>query len=179
MRRVAAAILCSAWGIVSAADTPPGDVDGTYRMQGAVRVEAAAPLGRRIEAHGDAIVRRGAGREVRFRLAALGHACELIAARADDGALSFGAGQPCVIELADPSARGRIQATLRSGAGRLRDRHLALDLAFQLAGAVALRSESAQLLGVAGGWMPEIPVDGGAAARAEGDRDESRAAQQR
>ncbi len=179
MRRVAAAILCSAWGIAAIADTPPGDVDGTYRMQGTARVDAAAPLGRRIEAHGDAIVRRGAGREVRLRLAALGHACELTASRADDGALSFGAGQPCVIDLADPDARGRIQATLRSGAGRLRDRHLALDLAFQLAGAVALRSDAARLLGVAGGWMPDIPVDGGATVEAEADRDESRAAQQR
>lgn len=179
MTRAAALWLCSAWPVLSAAAPPGEDVAGIYRVQGTARVDAAAPLGRRIEARGDAGVRAGAGREVRIRLAAMDHACELVARRSDDGALAFAAGQRCELVLDDPGARGRVEARLRSGTGRLRDRHLALDLAFELAGQVSLRAVPAQLLGVElpSSWLPPMPVDGGAALSAAGDRDESRAAE--
>jgi hypothetical protein len=149
-------------------------------MHGAARVDAASPLGRSIEARGDVVVRRSAGGTLRFRLASMGQACELAASRADDGTLAFEGGQRCAFDLADPDARGHVEARLRAGGGRLRDRHLSLDLAFDTSGAVALRTvPGVQMLGVevSSTWTPEISVNGGASVRAEGDRDESRAAQ--
>jgi hypothetical protein len=109
------------------------------------------------------------------------HACELVATRADDGALAFAAGQRCALALDDPGARGRVDARLLAGRGVLRDRHLALDLSFQLSGAVSIRAAPSQLLGVElpSSWTPPLPVDGPATVSAEGDRDESRAAQPR
>ena len=179
MRCVAVAILCWAWA-AHAATPPPDDLGGTYRIRGAARVDAAAPFRREVAARGDAIVRPGAGGDVRLRIAAMGHACELGATRAADGALTFPPGQACVFDLADPGARGHVEARLRSGRGSLRERHLALDLAFGLTGAVSLRVAPAQVLGVdlPSTWTRAVPVDGGASVRAEGERDESRAAQQ-
>lgn len=155
-----------------------GDPGGTYRMRGSARVDAVAPLGRSIEARGDAIV-RAAGAGLRVRLASQGRACELVASRGADGGLAFAPGQRCAFDLDDADARGHVEARLRAGSGRLRDRHLSLELAFELSGAVALRTVGqGQVLGIEipAAWTPELPVDGTASVRAEGDRDESRAA---
>jgi hypothetical protein len=179
----AGAALALAAGASLALAAVPGDdgVAGTYRLRGTARVDAAAPLGRNIESRGDAVVRAAAAGAVRLRLVSLGHACELAASRAADGALAFAAGQRCAFDLDDPDARGHVEARLRAGSGRLRDRHLSLDLAFDLSGAVAIRTvERVQVLGmeIPSSWTPDLPVSGPAAVRAEGDRDESRAAQQ-
>jgi hypothetical protein len=149
-------------------------------MQGTARIDATAPLGRDIESRGDAVVRADAPGTVRLRLASMGHACELSASRQADGALAFDAGQRCVFDLQDPDARGHVEGRLRTGQGRLRDRHLALDLVFDLSGKVALRTAAGvQVFGVElpAAWTPDIRLDGGASVKAEGDRDESRAAQ--
>jgi hypothetical protein len=167
-------------GAAAAAPVAPAgeDVAGTYRMKGTARVDAAAPFGRAIESRGDAVVRT-AGRTVRLRLASLGQACELAASRSGDGALAFEPGQRCAFDLREPDgARGHVDARLRSGSGRLRDRHLSIDLAFELAGKVALQtSQGTRMLGVElpSSWTPDLPVEGAAGVRAEGDRDESRA----
>jgi hypothetical protein len=172
-----------AWVLAaSSALAAPSAVDGrggTYRMRGTARVDAASPLGGDIDSRGDAVVRVGTGGTVHLRLASMGQACELAASIADDGALAFDAGQRCFFDLRD-DARGHVEARLRTGRGRLRDRHLSLDLTFDLSGAVALRtSEAVQMMGVniPPSWTPDIPLSGGAAVRAEGDRDESRAAE--
>lgn len=180
-RRVAALAALAAALAAPARAAPPGDdPGGTYRMQGTARIDAAAPLARNLDSRGDAVVRVAGPGAVRIRLASMGQACELSASRRDDGALAFAAGQRCVFDLRDPDARGHVEGRLRQGHGRLRDRHLALDLVFDLSGAVALRTAAGvQMLGVElpATWTPDIRLDGGAAVRAEGDRDESRAAQ--
>lgn len=156
------------------------ELGGTYRMEGTSRVDAVAPLGGDLEARGDAIVRTGAAGAVRLRLAAEGQVCELAATRADDGALSFEAGQRCAFDLREEDARGHVEARLRSGRGRLQGRHLALDLAFDLSGKVAVKTAAkVQVFGMElpSAWTPDIPLDGAATVHAEGDRDESRAAQ--
>lgn len=177
-----AAALATGFAAPAAAAAPRerDDLGGTYRMRGTAQVDAAAPLGRNIDSRGDAIVRADRPGTIRVRLASMGQACELSAARKDDGALAFDAGQRCVFDLQDADARGHVEARLRAGSGRLRDRHLALDLAFELSGKIALRTAAGvQMLGVElpSTWTPDIRLDGGAAVRAEGDRDESRAAQ--
>ncbi len=128
----------------------------------------------------DAVVRADGPGTLRIRLASMGQACELSASRKNDGTLAFDAGQRCAFDLQDADSRGHVEARLRAGRGRLRDRHLALDLAFDLSGKVAVRTAAGvQMLGVElpSTWTPDIRLDGAAAVRAEGDRDESRAAQ--
>lgn len=152
--------------------TPDG-VRGTYRVQATVRI-AGVPLLRSMDLRGDLVLRPGDGpRAVRARLAAQGHACELAGTLAEDGTLAFVRGQRCRIELDDPGARGRVEATLRSGRGRVEDGRIALDLEAALAGSV--RVPTARLPGLA----PEtaIPIDGDASVVAEGRRDNSRAAE--
>jgi hypothetical protein len=183
-RLARAAALASALASAQAHAAPPApardDLGGTYRMEGTSRVDAVAPLGGDLEARGDAIVRTGPAGAVRLRLAAEGQACELSAKRAEDGALSFDAGQRCAFDLREEDARGHVEARLRSGRGRLRDRRLTLDLAFDLSGAVAVKTAAkVQVFGmeIPSAWTPEIPLDGAATVQVEGDRDESRAAQ--
>jgi hypothetical protein len=172
--------LAAALAAPALASPPSDDPGGTYRMRGTAQIDAAAPLGRDLDSRGDAIVRADGPGALRVRLASMGQACELSASRKADGALAFDAGQRCVFDLQDPDARGHVEGLLRAGQGRLRDRHLALDLVFELTGKVALRTAAGvQMLGVElpSAWTPDIRLDGGAAVKAEGDRDESRAAQ--
>jgi hypothetical protein len=167
-------------GRIAAADAPsPGGLRGTYRLHGTARV-AATPLPERdLELHADALLEPGSSpRQVRIRVAAEGYACDLVARLDDAGALAFEPGQRCLVALASPGARGRVEATLRSGRGQLADDHLALELACDLAGSVSLKAGGGRVLGaeVPATWMPPVPVQGEARAAAEGDRDRSRAA---
>jgi hypothetical protein len=116
---------------------------------------------------------------VRARLAARGQRCVVEARLAPSGALAFAAGQRCRVVLDDESAKGTVDATLASGGGHALDGRLELDLAFRLEGAVQLRSGALAVLGTAlgqSGLAAEVPVSGEARARAEGRRDDSRAA---
>jgi len=169
--------------LAAAAAAPSGErIDGTYRLSGTTRIDAGAALSQEIETRADAVLRAGPQSAVRARLAAQGHACELAATIGEGGALAFEAGQRCVLDLRDPEASGHVEARLRAGRGRLRDRRLSLDLTWDLSGAVSLRTaQRVQVLGkdveLPAAWAPEIPVRGEAHARAEGDRDDSRAAE--
>lgn len=151
----------------------PGAALGTYRVQASARL-SSVPLLDALELRGDVVFRPGDGpRGVRARLASQGHACELAGTVAQDGTLAFPGGQRCRILLDDPGARGEVLATLRSGQGRVADGRLVLQLELRLEGRVR----------VATGGLPGlpaqavVPVDGGASVRAEGRRDNSRAAE--
>ncbi len=185
LRAAGVTALAAALGLATAplAGAPPADdVRGVYRLQGTARIDAGPALSREMEVHADARLAPGAGaRTVRARLAAEGHACELDAALEEGGVLVFEARQRCAFDVDDPGARGRVEARLRAGRGRLRDGKLALDLTWELSGALRLRtSERLDVLGKAVGlpaWTPEIPVRGTARTAAEGRRDASRAAE--
>lgn len=160
------------------ADRPPDAVAGTYRMAGTVRLAPGALPARELDARGDAVLVRGAGGVLRARLAARGQRCDLEGQLGAGGGLSFAPGQVCRVVLDGEEARGTVEATLERGSGRAAAGLLALDLTFKLDGAVRLRPASLEVLGAAfknGGWLPEMPVNGDASARAEGRRDESRA----
>ncbi|HEY6001785.1 MAG TPA: hypothetical protein VIV57_02845 [Anaeromyxobacter sp.] len=150
----------------------PEAARGTYRVEATVRT-AGVPLLRTLELRGDVVLRPGDGPgAVRARLAARGHACELVGTIAENGALAFGRGQRCSIALDDPGVRGRVEATLRSGEGRVDDGRIALRLEVGLAGTVRIPTG-----GVPGlGGEAALPVDGDASVRAEGRRDNSRGA---
>ncbi len=165
------------------APSPAGAVRGTYRLRGTAHVAAAPALEDEIEVHADAVLRPGKGpRDVRALLMTEGQTCEVGAKLGEGGALSFDEGQRCVLDLRSPTTRGRIEARLRSGSGRIRDGVLALQMEFGLEGAVSMRTASrVEVLGrevdLPATWTPQVPVHGDARATAEGRRDGSRAAQ--
>lgn len=167
-----------------AAAAPPfrDDVHGTYRLHGTARVSARPLPSREVEAHADAVLRPGAGpRDVRAHVAAEGYRCELDARVGEGGHLSFPAGQRCALDIDEPDARGRVEARLRSGGGRIGGGRLGLELSWDLSGSVRLRSEQRRIevlgreIDVPGGWMPEVPVEGEAQVVVAGRRDASRA----
>jgi hypothetical protein len=156
----------------SAGAATPESARGTYRVEATVRL-SGVPILQTLQLRGDVVLRPAEGpRAVQARLSAQGHVCELAGAIAEDGTLSFARGQRCTIALDDPGARGRVEATLRSGEGRADDGRLALRLEVAVAGTVR----------VATGGVPglpaeaALPIDGDASVRAEGRRDNSRAA---
>lgn len=166
----------------AAEPTPATAIRGTYRLSGTARVDAGPVLSREMEARADAVLSPGRGaRAVRARLLAEGHACELSATLGEGGALAFEPGQRCVFEVQDPEARGRVEARLRSGKGRCAGGKLALDLAFELSGTLALRTaQRVEVMGspveLPAAWTPDLPVRGEARTVAQGKRDDSRAA---
>lgn len=160
-------ILAAALGAVSSGGP------ATYRVLASVRL-SGVPLVPSLDLRGDVVLRPGEGPgAVRAHLAARGYACELTGTLTPDERLAFPAGQRCTLALADPGLRGDVEATLRSGEGRLEDGRIVLVLELELAGSVH----------VATGRVPglaretQVPVDGTASVRASGARDNSRAAE--
>ncbi len=148
-------------------------------MRGTAHVAASPVVDRDVEVHADAVLDAGMGpREVRAHLVAEGRACDLVARLGGGGELSFEPRQTCRIAVDGPGARGYVEARLRSGRGTLADGTLSLELAWDLEGAVAPGlGRAAQVLGIPSAAPgAEIPVRGEARARAEGWRDNSRAA---
>ncbi len=167
--RDALAVLATV-ALLGAADRlPAARIRGTYRMQGVAHVAALPAIERDVELHADAILEPGArAGEVRAHFAAQGHVCDLLARIDLAGALWFEAGQRCTIDVDYPDARGRIEARLGSGHGRLQGDRLALELSWELSGILSL-----------GTTTPAVRVRGEARATAEGKRDESRATERR
>jgi hypothetical protein len=156
---------------LAAGAATPESVRGIYRVEASARTSVL--LLRALELRGDVVLRPGERPgAVLARLAAQGHACELAGTLAEDGSLAFARGQRCSIVLDDPGARGRVEATLRSGKGRVEDGRLALQLEVALAGTV--RIATAGVPGLAS--ETAVPVDGDASVRVEGRRDNSRGA---
>lgn len=162
--------------------SPAAQVRGLYRVHGTMRIAAGPPLDRSSEAHADVTLEPGAGpRDLRVRVASQGYACDLAGRLAEDGALDLAPGQRCTLELRPPDARGRVEGTLRSGRGRVRDDRIELDLTADVSGTVSLHAGGrVQVLGkrvdLPEGWTPATPVHGEAQASVQGSRDRSRAA---
>ncbi|BDG01221.1 hypothetical protein AMOR_02170 [Anaeromyxobacter oryzae] len=170
----------------SAARAAEPDVHGTYRLHGKGRVSAGPALDRDEEVFADAVLEPGPGqRDLVVALAAEGHRCELAARLGDGGALALDAGQRCAVTLDGPDARGRVDARLTKGSGRVQGGRLALALAFKVEGKVAVRTGGGryEVLGntvdVPATWAPAVPVSGTATATVDGWRDESRAGGER
>jgi hypothetical protein len=177
----AALLLAASPGPATAADVTPESARGVYRLAGSARLTASPLPSERMELRADAVLRPGDGpRRITARLAAQGHACELVGRLAPDGTLLFDAGQRCPLELDDPAARGHLDGRLRSGSGRLAGRELSLDLTFELAGTVSLSTGGMRVPGlgveVPPSWTPPTSVRGEARATAAGTRDDSRGA---
>ncbi len=178
-RRFAIAALGSV-ALAAVAASTPESVRGTYRLHGTARLALGSILNRDAELHADAILDRGHGvREVRVHVAAEGYGCDLLARLDAGGTLTFPDDQRCAVTVASPDARGRLDAHLRSGRGRIQDGHLALELSGDVEGTLSRKAGGVRVLGqeVPATWTPDLPVRGDIEATAEGDLDRSRAAQ--
>src|ERR687886_139838 len=66
-------------------------------------------------------------------------ACDLAAQLRAGGDLALEPGQACAVDVAEPDARGHLDARLRSGRGHAGEAALELDLAFDVSGALSTR----------------------------------------
>jgi hypothetical protein len=150
---------------------------GEYLVAATLRVRAGELPDREVQEDARANLTPGAAGRVRVRLSARGKVCELAARAGRAGELTFEPGQRCAFDLDEEDVRGRVEATLRSGAGRAQGDALELSLAWGLSGAVRMRvgGQRIEVMGseiaVPDGWAPEVPVRGTADARGEGRRE--------
>jgi hypothetical protein len=174
---LAAAAVVLPMAAALAAAPPAGDSAGRYVVRATVHVDAAALPDRDGDVELDVVVAPGAAPDaLRLRATYGRYACDLQARLGDGGALDLAAGQPCSADVSEPDARGHVDATLKSGRGRVQGGALELDLAFDLAGRVSTRvgGKSVKVLGqevsVPEAWTPEVPLRGGATASGKGRR---------
>ena len=154
-------------------DTSARPAAESYPLRAQVRVRASPVLDRDVDGEAVATISPAAAGMLRVRLESSGYACELEARRSGEGDLAFAPGQRCASDVSEPTARGRAEATLRSGSGRLSGDRLALELAFDLAGTMSLQLEGrtmevlGQTVELPAGWTPALPLRGTATASAE------------
>jgi hypothetical protein len=161
----------------AAAPDPRAPYAGAWRVDVVTHVRAAPVIDRDVKSRVDLVVREGRDRRaVSLEVEAEGYLCRLEGRVLDDGALDLRPGQTCPLALDEPDVRGTVEARLRTGRGRLRDRKLELELAFDLSGSVSARIEggTVSVMGrdivLPDGWAPPLPLRGSADARGEGRR---------
>ena len=180
---VAAWLALSAGAGSDAAVADAAAAFGTYRLHGTANVAAPPMLDRSLDVHADAFLKpgRGPARELVVSVAAEGGRCDLIARIDDAGVLAFRPDQPCAVEVRSASARGHLDAVLRSGRGRVQGEQLELSLSFGVQGVMSVRTaDRVEVLGrgvdIPATWTPATPLSGRAEASLAGARDRSRAA---
>jgi hypothetical protein len=103
---------------------------------------------------------------VSVRLESRGYTCVLDAARSRSGDLEFSKPASCPVEVRRTDARGRIDAQLRSGQGKVRDGRLTLDLRFDVSGSISTRVSGRTFtlfqaeFTFPEGWTPAVPIRG-------------------
>ena len=161
----------------AAAGEPADAVKGRYVLHGPAHVETTTFGTHDATADLDVVVSGGRGpAALRLELTSGAYACTLAARATPAGELTLEPGQACPVEVAEEGARGRVEAKLSSGRGRVAGGTLALDLAFDLAGtlSVGARGGKVNVLGaevdVPGAWTAPAPLRGTASAKARGAR---------
>ena len=111
-----------------------------------------------------------------LRLEARGYGCTLQVRADQDGSLDFPEGATCPIEIAQPDARGHVDAQLRMGRGRIVHGQLEIDLQFDVDGRIQMKipSRTIRIFGKdvqsPETWAPTAPVHGNVAASGRGQR---------
>jgi hypothetical protein len=154
-----------------------GDGAGRYVLHGAAHVETTTFGTHDASADLDVVVSPGAAPgALRLELTSGAYACTLAARASPAGELALDRGQACPVDVAEEGARGRVEARLRSGRGRLEGGTLALELAFDLAGTLSVGTRGGRVtvlgaaLDVPGAWTAPAPVRGTVEAKARGAR---------
>jgi hypothetical protein len=113
---------------------------------------------------------------VSVRLESRGYTCVLDAARSRSGDLEFSKPASCPVEVRRTDARGRIDAQLQSGHGKVRDGWLTLDLRFDVSGKISTRVSGRTFtlfqteFSVPEGWTPAVPIRGTVTSGGSGPR---------
>ena len=164
---------------VASAGAPvtPASLAGRYALQVKMHVDAKGLPQRDDSAGIDAIVRAGPAPDaVRVQLTWGRYACELAAQLRAGGDLLFEPGQGCPFDVAEPDARGHLDARLHSGRGRAGEAALDIDFAFDVSGALSTRvaAHTVKVLGtevsLPATWTPQLPVRGTVAGSGSGRR---------
>jgi hypothetical protein len=152
-------------------------IRGRYVLHGPAHVETTTFGTHDATADLDVVVSAGRGPSaLRLELTSGAYACTLAARATPAGDLTLEPGQACPVDVAEEGARGRVEAKLSSGRGRVAGGTLALDLAFDLTGtlSVGARGGKVTVLGadleVPGAWTAPAPLRGTASAKARGTR---------
>ncbi|MFL5262712.1 MAG: hypothetical protein ACJ79R_09020 [Anaeromyxobacteraceae bacterium] len=152
-------------------------IQGRYVLHGPAHVETTTFGSHDATADLDVVVSAGRGPSaLRLELTSGAYACTLAARATPAGDLTLDPGQLCPVDVAEEGARGRVEAKLSSGGGRVAGGTLALDLAFDLTGtlSVGARGGKVTVLGadleVPGAWTAPAPLRGTASATARGTR---------
>lgn len=150
---------------------------GRYVLHGSAHVETTTLGTHDADADLDVVVAPGAAPGgLRLELTSGAYACGLAARVSAAGDLAFDAGQRCPVEVAEKGARGKVDARLRSGRGRILGGALSLELAFDVSGTLSMGAQggSVTVLGaevnVPGAWTAPAPVRGTVEAKARGAR---------
>ena len=171
----AACVLAPAASPTAAAD-PPAGASGTYRVRTSATARAPPVLEERFEREVEVTLAPERSGAIRIRLESEQYRCELAGRISPGGEITFVPQQRCTLSVSEPAARGRVEARLESGNGRLRGEKLEIDVSWALSGATSLLvgGRTVEVLGrqmeLPGTWMPEVPLRGTVRATGSGTR---------
>ena len=152
-------------------------VTGTYAMAGKAHVSVSPFPAHDYPGELTAILSRAPTSEgLVLRLEASGYGCSLPVRAGGDGVLLFPDRATCPLDVAQPDARGHLDAQLRTARARVLDGRLELALEFEVTGSMQLKipSKTLRVLGAEvrtpETWAPSAPVHGTVAASGQGSR---------
>ena len=111
-----------------------------------------------------------------LRIEGRGYGCTLQVRASEDGSLQFPENPTCPLDIAQPDARGHVDAQLRTARGRVVNERLELVLQFDVNGSVEMKipAKTIHILGsdfqTPATWAPSAPVHGTVAASGQGAR---------
>lgn len=178
--RAAAGVLALALSAAAPARPAQGaasSAPGTWLLHVTANVRASPVVDERFERDVEVTLSPYAGSgTVRVRLESERYACDLAARLSAGGQIALDPGQRCTLDVREPTARGRVEARLESGSGRLRGDRMEIDVSWALSGSMSLLvgGQTMEVLGreveVPATWMPEVPLKGTVRATGSGTR---------
>jgi len=154
-----------------------GGIPGRYEVAGTAHVSISPFPAHDYPGEMTATLSRSPGPgALSLRLEAQGYGCTLQVRADQDGSLDFPEGTTCPIEIAQPDARGHVDAQLRMGRGRIVRGRLEMDLQFDVSGRIQMKipSRTIRIFGKEvqspETWAPTAPVHGTVAASGQGQR---------
>lgn len=155
----------------------PGGIPGTYDVAGTAHVSVSP-----FPAHDypgqltATLSRTPEPGSFSLRIEGRGYGCTLSVRAAADGSLQFPETATCPLDIAQPDARGHVDAQLRTARGQVVNDRLELVLQFDVSGSVQLKipSRTIHIFGTEvrspATWAPTAPVHGTVAASGQGAR---------
>jgi hypothetical protein len=152
-------------------------ISGTYDVRGTAHVSVSPFPAHDYPGNLTAILSRTAAPGAfSLRIEGRGYGCTVQVRASEDGSLQFPETATCPLDIAQPDARGHVDAQLRTARGRVVNDRLELVLEFDVNGSVQMKvpSKTIRVFGTdfqsPAGWAPTAPVHGTVAASGQGAR---------